>query len=72
MKEAKRIPFVLGNGLETMMLICYEKGDIDSLLKILPSMPCKYVLAVCKGEAHIEGDDIQGFRIKYEKEGSDE
>jgi len=64
-KREKLGPMVYGNGLEGLILTCYERGDIDGLLKILPDMPCRHVLAVCQKRARIEGDDVKGFRISY-------
>lgn len=59
-------PMVYGNGLTLLMRICYDKDDFESVCKIVPSMPCKHVIAICMKKARIEGDDQKGFRVEYE------
>ena len=58
-------PMIYGNGLTALMRICYDKGDFESVCGIVPSMPCKHVIAICLNKADIEGDDQKGFRVEY-------
>lgn len=59
-------PLLHGAGLESIMHVCYERGDVESVLNILPNMPCKTVLAICQKRAHITGNDVDGFKVVFD------
>jgi len=63
--ENRPFPMLYGNAIAMELRSCFEKGDVTRALGILPNMNCKTVLAVCEGKATVEGNDLDGFTIKY-------
>lgn len=56
---------VYGNALTAILRTCYDNGDPEGAMGLLPGRTCGEILDVCKREAEIRGNNVDGFDIFY-------
>ena len=60
---------VYGNALTAILRTCYDNGDPEATMGLLRGRTCGEILDVCKREAEIRGNSIDGFSVFYLTEG---
>jgi hypothetical protein len=59
---------VYGNAITAILRTCYDNNDPEAVMGLIPGRTCGEILAVCKREADITGNDQDGFEFVYRDE----